>query len=632
MTSDVHDPTFSFMSLLARVTRHRTPALAVVVSAATAVSVVVLCGTVFGLSPTLPPRLISRLDVVPDPDGGSWGAFWDAVASPTTVFALRGLTSLTSTVAFLGAVALAIATLSLVVSAVSWVLMRWQTLVIRRALGATLHALFVPVGRELMLLGTIGGTLGLIGGAILATSLNATWPELLSHTARLSALLGAGIGIMVAALLLLGLVAFVLSFLIARDTGATLAGLRGDRVTPGGRLLAVQGVLAVLQVAGALTLIFASTLLLRGPALHDTRTGLPRADDTVTASLRFELLADNTPRTRAGAYARVLEAVGPEVARSRVALTSPGAWLGLGKALPVWAFCNQCFRGSLFVPVGSATVRVAVVSPGALSSMSQGAIRGREFLRRDTLDAPRVAVLNPAAARELFTGASPLGKQIRVGLSDRSQYTVVGVANVPVPGGLGSGGAVPVVYMPLLQHPPEMIELSVSTGAFARTRALAEAGGDRGNWRPLVEDAKPLSQQIDRRRAPLEWFGWLALAEAVAATVVAAFALWAVMAQTVKVRQREIAIRLALGASPRHVIDWILRRAARIAALGLWIGLVGARWVWDLLGSNPAGTTESGVVILGQLSMGLVLLAVLASWLPARRAARTDPGVLWSEN
>ncbi|HXV85590.1 MAG TPA: FtsX-like permease family protein, partial [Gemmatimonadales bacterium] len=551
------------------------------------------------------------------------------LASPATVIGRSGLASLSSTVAFVGAAAVGTAALSLLVSACNWVLGRWRGLVIRHTLGAPLHRLLAALAGELLALGTAGGVMGLLVGGGFATVLHHTWPRLLAHPQHITATLVAGVATTLAGLLSLGVVAGGLLWMMARAAPAARTDLQGDRVTGGRALLSVQASLAVVQVAGVLALTFSSALLLRTPAPEDHRPGLTYLDDTVTATLRLEGLVENTPPERARAYRLFLASGSPELQSARLALSSPGVWLGMGKALPVLAFCNQCFRGQFMVPVSSATVRVSAVSPGALSAVAGGALRGRDVSPVDTLGTAPVAVLNAPAARALFVGADPVGKSVHVGVTNRTSFQVVGTVNLPMPGGLGSGGAEPVMYVSLLQHPPEGVELSVAASAWTQVAALTDVMHEAG-WRPVISAPQALAGQAADQREPLVWIGRLALAQALLAAVVAGLALWSVMAQTVTVRRREIGIRMAVGAGPRTIMDWVLRRAVIIAGAGLWIGLVGARWVWDLLGGNPLGSVAGALLLLVQLALAVVLITLLATWLPARRAAAVSPSVLWS--
>lgn len=117
---------------------------------------------------------------------------------------------------------------------------------------------------------------------------------------------------------------------------------------------------------------------------------------------------------------------------------------------------------------------------------------------------------------------------------------------------------------------------------------------------------------------------------ALSGTGIAAYSLIAVMNETVRLRRREIAVRMALGAQARDIARWVTRRTMRITLAGVVIGVSGARWLAVLL-HGPARSAEDDVALLGVLIVAVGALGLLANWLPARRALRVPPAAAIAE-
>jgi ABC-type lipoprotein release transport system permease subunit len=115
------------------------------------------------------------------------------------------------------------------------------------------------------------------------------------------------------------------------------------------------------------------------------------------------------------------------------------------------------------------------------------------------------------------------------------------------------------------------------------------------------------------------------------ASGVAAYSLAAVMHQIVKIRERDIAIRVALGAAPHDIEKWVTRRSLSITATGVCVGLSFARWLAMLLHDKPEQSDVNDLSLLGLMVLVFGALGILASWLPAKRAARVHPRAVWSD-
>jgi putative ABC transport system permease protein len=276
------------------------------------------------------------------------------------------------------------------------------------------------------------------------------------------------------------------------------------------------------------------------------------------------------------------------------------------------------------------------ISPEWLRAVGGRLLRGREFTEADTLHAPAVALINETLARRYFPGRDPIGQHLALGqggvsLTARDSFglllwaEIVGViADIkslqPKP------EAVPEIYRPYWQWPMQTPTVSIRT-----SQDPAELGGAIIRETRSVSPRVPLPviRTMDDRLAEsmaqprtqttlLSLFAFLAL-------VLATVGLYGVLAYTVVQRTREIGVRLALGARPGDVLAMILRQGVRVTLMGISVGVLlavaAARIARSLLYQTPP------VDALTFLGIGLLLglVALMACWFPARRAARIEP-------
>lgn len=545
------------------------------------------------------------MDVVPIPLG-TWGASWETLSQGPDAIQRDALSALIRAVVQLGGASILIAVLSLTLHTVSRILTSWHSLAIRCALGATLRHLMAMVGRDLAVLGATGCTAGALGGAAIVAALDATWPALLTRPPHLAAIALAVLLSLLVVMLLLGTIALVLLASLQRGLVPTIARLHGEHVTPSGPLILAQSTAAVLQLAALLVVTYGSVLFLRNSTLFEAGTAARPAVTTPIASLALSGPAAESTAVRASIVRRITPGL---------AITSPGAQLGLGRRLPVLAVCGECFIGPKLIPMTAATVRVIAV----------------RLTPADTLGAPLVAVLNEAAAWELYPGASPIGKTLRASLDSLGTYTVVGVVPSASPRGIGNRGNEPaIMYVSLLQHPPTIGEVTAPRSVWDSILALSGVVADASRIQPTVGSARSLADRLADFAAPLDWFGGLCIGLAATATGIASYSLAAVMNQMIRIRERDIAIRVALGATPRDVERWVTRHTLAITFTGVTLGLAVARWVGTLLREKAAQSVEGDVLLLGVMVLVFGVLGIVASWIPARRAARVLPAQLGS--
>jgi MacB-like periplasmic core domain/FtsX-like permease family len=600
--------------------RHLSFALAA--SAAAAVAITLVGAPMLHIETIWPAHVKSATEVHLPTGETAWDAPWDAVAAPPTTPVANALGDLTSTLAWLTAIGLLLCSFTLLLQALASFLSRWNGMIIRAALGARWRHLFGMLWRNWMTAGVVGIVTGLALGVLMVLSTHRVWPSVLGP--RSPTLILTVVGFSIATALLFGVTSIAVIAPMSIAYRRQFTSLTGGRVTAPRPLLTLQRMLAALGYAGLLIIGYAAYVVWQdsprtstdvvspeSAALHiTTMHATSSAMDTSTRSAVFETL---WKRQRAGNA-------------DSFALTSSGALLGLGPVVPVMAFCGSCFRGSFFTPVNQADVRVVAMSPGWLAVLG-AVIEGRDLSEADDIQGPPIVLLNEAAATRLFPGADSVGRTIHIGGTFEGGHTVAGVVHQVPPDGPGNTRTFghPTIFVSLFQHPPPDIDL-VTTGSLDVGNVLSQLGNVLDAL--IVTPTRPFVDDLDRFRAPSLLFASRLLIVALLATTVACVALSTVMSQVVLACRREIAVRMAIGARATHLFWWVVKRSARIVCVGAFLGVSGARLIWDVL--YPDRTAEGVLDPLFIMATAFAVLAVAASVWPAYRAMRLQPAELWS--
>jgi predicted permease len=277
-------------------------------------------------------------------------------------------------------------------------------------------------------------------------------------------------------------------------------------------------------------------------------------------------------------------------------------------------------------------IRLNLVSPGYLETFGVALTQGRGFTSTDSENAPRVALLNEAAARFYFGDRNPLGARAQFGYDPRRQqppppYEIVGVVKDTRAQSLRQPDE-RTIYLPVAQPRESLraLTLAVRTdgGLGELTKAVSNElhaiGSDI-----LVTNVATLSEQVDQSLLQERLVATLSLFFGLLALVLACIGLYGVMSYDVARRTHEIGIRMALGANAAHVVRLVLRQTLLWVVLGVAIGLGAAmattRWVKSLL----FGLKPNDPLTIGLAALTLLAVAAIAAYLPARRAARVDP-------
>ena len=253
---------------------------------------------------------------------------------------------------------------------------------------------------------------------------------------------------------------------------------------------------------------------------------------------------------------------------------------------------------------------------------------GRSFTRANRLGAEPVAVVSEALAGRLSPTATVLGSRVNVPVDEkRSELRrIVGVVRdvrqVPADADLAD------VYVPMLQAPTRFAFVLVRT-AGAPSGWLAPLGTAFRDVDPelAIDRARPMQQDVDALTARPRFFASVLGSFAIAAAILALVGVYSVIAYAVRQREREIAVRMAVGADPARITRVFVRQGGAILAIGLIAGALAALAGGRLIESQLFGVTAHDPLALSLAVGGFAAAGLFAVWWPARRAAATDPAV-----
>ena len=253
--------------------------------------------------------------------------------------------------------------------------------------------------------------------------------------------------------------------------------------------------------------------------------------------------------------------------------------------------------------------------------------RGRFFNEHDTIDSERVVIVDAKLAEHYWRGEDPIGKRLKFGdLGDDTPWErVVGVVGNVQQYGLDTDDRI-AIYRPHAQRPGRVLYVTVQTAAEPSSLRAAVAGVVHALDPDLpLHRMTTMSERVERALASRRFAMTALVLFALVALALAAVGTYGVMAYLVRQGTRELGVRLALGATPGAVARLVIGQGLSVTAVGLGLGLAGA-WVlgWVLEGLLY-GVTARDPLTLGVTIVSLSVVAVLACWLPARRASAIDP-------
>jgi putative ABC transport system permease protein len=506
---------------------------------------------------------------------------------------------------------------------------RQREVAIRAALGATRAQLFWQFLTESLVLAIIGGALGIFLGWLIINGILAILPyQMLPSEADVR------ISVPVLLFTLFATTFVGLLFGSAPAWQASRLDLnealkQGGRtgVGVGGR--GVRRALVVVEFALALTLLAGGGLaLLSFWKLTRLDLGV-RTDHVLTFYLpapqsRFKEAERISPY-----YRQLLEKIEsvPGVETATVTTHVPLRGTGFGQAFRI--------VGAPPVDPGARqNAGVQMVTPGYFKTFGIRVLKGRHFTEQDTATSARVAMVNEAFANQYFSAGDPLTQRIvapqLIPGSPQSgpevEWRIVGVFHNTRSGEGLRGGDVPIIYLPFWQSPWPRASVAVRTAGDPEriTRSLAVAINSVDPDLPLAGVKtmdQILSESLSFDRFGLALYGSFAAL----ALLLASIGIYGVMAFAVAERAHEFGVRMALGAARGQVLSLVLREGVTLALFGLGLGLGGAYLVGRAMQSTLYGVSALDVGAFSAVAIALHVAALLACYLPARRAAKVDP-------
>jgi len=384
-----------------------------------------------------------------------------------------------------------------------------------------------------------------------------------------------------------------------------------------------RSALVVAQVAISIVVLICAGLFLR--SLHKALKLDPgfRTENLVTMKLDPGLLA-YTEAAGKRFYAETLRRV---AALPGVRAASLAAFLPLGDSNDM---VGPLMKESEGEPLPNQGIDVSSnrVAPGYFATVKTPLVMGRDFTERDTGDAPLVAIVNQEFARKFYGGEeNALGKRFRFWSGAAPLREIVGIAKNGLYLNLYEDPR-PYVYLPEYQLYQSGMMLLLSANSASDLRAIAE------NARREIEqvDARVPVNGVTLAEANMSFAYWaprlmagLASALGLLALLLATMGLYSVMTYTTEQRTHEIGIRMALGAAPGDVLRLIVRQGMRLVVIGLALGVACASVATRLLASLLLGVGAADPGAFAGMAILLVSVALLACYIPARRATKVDP-------
>jgi putative ABC transport system permease protein len=495
---------------------------------------------------------------------------------------------------------------------------RERELAVRVALGAGVAGAARFVLLENLCLALLGGAAGVLAAGLSLDVLRTLLTDQLPRMAELTLdrrVLGFAAAVTVLTGLLVGL-APVRQILTRNVYGPLRQGGRGP--TPSRRHAKVRRGLLVAQTAIALVLLVASGLLVRSFASLMAVDAGVRTEGVLTFHV-------SVPPAREGDRAYVVEFY--RRLRERLAATPGVHSAALASRLPLsGADHSNTFHlvGETPAPGSQHSAQDRAVSPGYFRTLGIP-IQGREFTDADAAEAPPVAIVNQAFARRYFPGGKALGEWFVPSRAGGVARQIVGVAGDARQFGL-EAPAEPEFYLPHAQDPWPWLSVVVHTAGapLSLTRASEAAVWSLDSGLPLTE-VRTMDDVRAASGAPRRLALVLIGAFAALAVVLAVIGTYGVTAYDVAERLPEIGIRVAMGATPGGVLRLIVAQALGNSALGLGLGLAAAAAAGHLLQRMLFGVSAWDLPTLVSATVVLAAAALLASWLPTRRATRLSP-------
>jgi putative ABC transport system permease protein len=495
---------------------------------------------------------------------------------------------------------------------------RKKEFAVRTALGAPRSMLIRQLLTESLLLAAISGgvgiLLGLFGTRFLSMLSKSNLPgvagvhmdlRVLAFTVAISLLSGVLFGLMP-------------SLQLSRPDLNTVLRDEGRGSTGGRSRANARSLLVVCQVALSMILLVGSGLLVR--SFIRLRSASPGFDPKRVLTLQIML-----PPARYGTHQQMIAFYNELIQRTR---TLPGVEaVTISSALPVnpTHYTPVLFEGQPAVSYGQRPiVNVQAISPDYSKVLRVALVRGREFTAHDDAEAPPVAIVNQALVRRFWPNENPIGKRLWLGSLPNS-FDVTGVFGDTKNVNLATAPQ-PEVFLPFPQLPWALLNLSLRAAVdphsliSAARRQLSTVDKDQP-----VTKVQTMDELLESASAQPRFTMFLLGVFSATAFVLAIIGIYGVMAYSVAQRTAELGIRMALGAAKGDILRLVIGQGLSLTSIGLVIGFVASIALTRVMSGLLYQTSATDPITFTASAVVFTAVAIVASYLPARRAARIDP-------
>lgn len=503
----------------------------------------------------------------------------------------------------------------------AWFLRRQKELALRAALGASRGRLVRQLLTEGILLSLAGGALGLLLAKLGTDALLALSPDDITRVNEVT-INGWVLGFTFLVSLVTGVLAGLAPALQASGPGMNETLKEESRgATSGAGNRRVRNLLIISEVGLTLVLLIGAGLLVKSfMLLHQARLGF-NPDNVLTMRMAVPLYKYPEGQQRADYINRVLQRVGtlPGVGSAAVTTSVPLSGTGTETSLAIEGRPPDLERDK-------AVADYVLASPDYFKVMETQLVRGRAFNERDAGQSPPVVLISEAMAKSFWPGEDPLGKRLSTALEGPDvKREVVGVVGDVRRASLNTEPK-PALYVPFAQNPYQLLFLTVRTQGqpLEMTNTVRNEILSVDSDQPVYE-VKDMRQIVSESAAQTRFSMFLLSVFAGLALALALVGVYGVIASSIGQRTHEIGVRMALGARPGHILALVMRQGLAVILIGLLVGLAAAFGLTRVMASMLYQISSADPLTYLAATALLLLVAVLAIYLPARRAMKLEP-------
>jgi putative ABC transport system permease protein len=496
---------------------------------------------------------------------------------------------------------------------------RQKELALRAALGAGRMRLVRQMLTESVLLALMGGLLGVFlaywGLQLLVALAPDNIPRLREITIDPRVL-----GFTFAVSLLTGLIFGLIPALQSSRPDLNDALKEGARGSSGGNRL-IRNLFVVTEMALALVLLVGAGLMLRSfSQLHQVKTGFD-TENVLTLRVQLPMAKYREPEQRAEFFKRAQERLAALPGVKSVGAISYLPLTGLASST-VFNLASQ----PELPPDESPGTEVRIITPGYFSAMGIPLVKGRTFDERDGADS-RVLIINETMARKFFPGQDPIGQRLIVNWEPKVADEIVGVVGDVKETALAEE-ANPAIYWPHPREPYQFMNFVLRAAidpahlSAAATKEIHALDPDQP-----VSDIRTLDQVVAKSIARPRFNTLLLAIFAGVALVLASVGIYGVMNYSATQRTQEIGIRMALGAKPVDILRLVVGHGMKLTLAGIVIGVIASLALTRVMANLLFGITATDLPTFLAVSAVLTTVALIANYIPARRATRINPVV-----